>query len=113
MIAISLLLYRRYTGAIHSRNISNGSAGSAMAVDSRLTWGPWHMPGRWGTMVNTFACVYLTTVIFFSLWPPKQPVTAENMNYAVLVTGAVIAFSVVYYCIWAKRVYTGPVIEAT
>lgn len=50
-------------------------------------------------------------VVFFSFWPTERPVTAENMNYAVLVTAAIVIFSLVYYHVWAKRVYTGPVIE--
>jgi hypothetical protein len=33
------------------------------------------------------------------------------MNYAVVVTGAVVMVSVIYYQVWAKKVYTGPVIE--
>lgn len=62
-------------------------------------------------MVNTFACLYETVVIFFSLWPSEQPVTARNMNYTVLVTGTVIIFSVVYYYLWGRKEYMGPLIE--
>ena len=58
-----------------------------------------------------FACTYLTVMVFFSFWPIERPVTVENMNYAVLATGAVVIVSLVYYLVWAKRVYTGPVIE--
>lgn len=61
--------------------------------------------------MNTFACLYETVVIFFSLWPSERPVTAENMNYTVLVTGAVIVFSVVYYYLRGRKEYMGPVIE--
>lgn len=39
------------------------------------------------------------------------PTTAKNMNYTVLVTGAVAGFSVIYYLVWARRIYSGPVIE--
>ncbi len=55
--------------------------------------------------------MYLTVVVFFSFWPTERVVTAENMNYAVLVTGAIVIFSLVYYLVWARRVYTGPVVE--
>ena len=40
-----------------------------------------------------------------------MPVTAENMNYSVLVTFAAIAFSIVYYFIWGKKQYKGPLVE--
>lgn len=33
------------------------------------------------------------------------------MNYTVLVTGAVAGFSVIYYLLWARKIYSGPVIE--
>ncbi len=77
----------------------------------KVRWGPWRIPGYWGIANNTFACAYLTVVVFFSFWPTERLVTAENMNYAVLVTGAIVIFSLVYYFLWARRVYTGPVIE--
>ena len=40
-----------------------------------------------------------------------MPVTAENMNYSVLMTFAVIAFSVVYYYVRGKEQYKGPLVE--
>lgn len=76
-------------------------------------WGPWRIPGMYGIINNVFACIYVVVIIFFSLWPPGQPVDARNMNYSVLVTGAVAMFSVVYYFLWAKREYKGPVIEVS
>ena len=33
------------------------------------------------------------------------------MNYSVLMNGAVLLFSVFYYLIYARKVYTGPVID--
>ena len=33
------------------------------------------------------------------------------MNYSVLMTFAVIAFSIVYYFIWGKKQYKGPLVE--
>lgn len=108
LVAISLLLYQRYRGAILP---SNSPVESYPVADIKLRWGPWHVPGYWGNLNNTFACGYLIMVVFFSFWPTERPVTAENMNYAVLVTAAIVIFSLVYYHVWAKRVYTGPVIE--
>ena len=74
-------------------------------------WGPWRIPGIYGIINNAFACVYVTVITFFSLWPPAQPVDAGSMNYSLLVTGVVIVFSLVYYFVWARKVYKGPVIE--
>ena len=108
LLASGLLLYRRCTGGITPRS-------SIVEEDTlgRLTWGPWYIPGIYGIINNIFACIYIIVIIFFSLWPPARPVTSSNMNYSVLVTGAVVLFSVIYYFAWAKRDYRGPVVEAT
>ena len=65
----------------------------------------------YGIAVNVFACVYEIVLIFFCMWPSELPVTADNMNYTALVTAAVMMFSMGYYYFWARRIYTGPVIE--
>lgn len=108
LIASGLLLYRRCTGGIvppHMALVGNDSD------DANLVFGPWYVPGMYGIAVNGFACVYLTILIFFCMWPSKLPVTAENMNYTAVVTVVVIALSVGYYHFWARRIYTGPVVE--
>lgn len=90
-----------------------GTALPALAntVGAELVWGPWHIPGVWGIMNNVFACIYLIIVFFFSFWPPGTPVGPETMNYSILVTSVVAAFSVIYYLVWARREYDGPVVE--
>ena len=108
LIASGLLLYRRCTGGIRPRH--EGLAGKD-SDDAELVFGPWYIPGIYGVAVNAFACLYSIVLIFFCMWPSELPVTAENMNYTVLVTGAVIAFSIGYYIFWARRIYTGPVVE--
>ncbi|KAL9030050.1 MAG: hypothetical protein Q9196_001786 [Gyalolechia fulgens] len=76
-----------------------------------LVWGPWRVPGVFGTINNVFACIYIVFVLFWSFWPPATPATAENMNYSVLVTGSVIGFSIVYYFARGKKEYKGPLID--
>ncbi|MCJ1261565.1 hypothetical protein MMC22_001430 [Lobaria immixta] len=113
----SLLLWRRCTGAISlppsSGPLTNTPAApqTSAASDPQLTWGPWRIPGVFGVVVNAFACAYMIVIIFFSFWPPATPTTASTMNYSSLVLGAVMIFSVVYYLVWARRVYKGPIVE--
>lgn len=114
----SLLLYRRLTGAILPLNTDFPSSVAAINTPSnnpstptKLVWGPFHLPGLFGIIVNGFACIYMLVIIFFSFWPPVTPTTAKSMNYTVLVTGAVAGFSVIYYMLWARKIYSGPVIE--
>ena len=108
LIASALLLYRRCTGGILPHHLSPAVKDPG---DVRLVFGPWYIPGVYGIVVNSFACVYMTILIFFCMWPSKLPVTAENMNYTAVVTVGVITISVCYYYFWARRIYTGPVVE--
>ena len=77
----------------------------------RAIWGPWKIPGAIGVANNAFACAYLAFVFFFSFWPTFKDVTAANMNWSILVTGAIALLSTVYYLVWARKTYHGPVVE--
>ncbi|KAK5988393.1 Choline transport-like protein [Cladobotryum mycophilum] len=109
-ICASLLLYRRCTSGFRMPDPSSRPA-LANTTGSQLVWGPWHVPGVFGIINNAFACIYLITMLFFSLWPSATPVTPEKMNYSVLVSGTMVIFSIVYYLIWAKKEYQGPIME--
>ena len=37
--------------------------------------------------------------------------TAQNMNYSIVVSAAICIFSLTYYAIWARKEYVGPVVE--
>lgn len=121
-IPCSLLLWRRTTGQVQpysANDIDDEGTPAALAspnptsevAEPQLAWGPWHLPGIFGIINNTYACIYILFVLFWSFWPPLTPVTAQNMNYSVLMTFAVIAFSIVYYFIWGKKQYKGPLVE--
>lgn len=107
----STLARNKETNDDSDTNAKNGRKDWNDVLQPRLVWGPWRVPGIWGTINNAFACVYIIFVIFWSFWPPETPATPENMNYDVLVTGAVVGFSIVYYYIWGKHQYRGPLIE--
>jgi choline transport protein len=108
LVAAILLLYRRVTGAIHTRHDDDTLTNT---IGGTLTWGPWRLRGLFGIVNNAFSCVYLLYIFFFSFWPPGKDVTPQNFNWAVLVFGTVVSFSVLYYVAWARKIYTGPVIE--
>lgn len=76
-----------------------------------IVWGPWRIPGPIGIANNILACVYLTFVLFFSLWPSYADVTPKTMNWSILVTGFAAIFSTLYYFFWAKKSYKGPIVE--
>ncbi|KAI1445420.1 amino acid transporter [Annulohypoxylon stygium] len=109
LVAASLLLYRRITGGIGNPNDNDVLTNT---VGTSLTWGPWRLRGIFGIANNAFTCIFLVFIFFFSFWPPALKVTPQTMNWAVLVFGAVILFSMLYYAVWARKVYSGPIIES-
>ncbi|MCJ1310300.1 hypothetical protein MMC25_003962 [Agyrium rufum] len=126
LIVCSLLLWRRCTTPIHTRGTtpvpgphsstesytsSTGVLASPTDQKVTLTWGPFHVPGLWGIAINAFAVAYMLLIFFFSFWPASTPVAAADMNYSVLILGSVVLFSVVYYVVWARKVYKGPIVE--
>lgn len=80
-------------------------------VEIELAWGPFHVPGILGIINNSYACLYMIFVIFWSFWPAETPVSPETMNYSVVVTGSVVLFSLAWYFIHAKTVYKGPTLD--
>jgi choline transport protein len=131
----ALLLYRRVKGEIRDRQLPQQSEQSApvplanetldkvpqtqatpdtdneFGPESPLVWGPWRLPGVFGTINNAYACVYMIYVIFWSVWPPATPVFADTMNYSIVVTGGVMILSGVWYVVRGNREYRGPIDE--
>lgn len=109
MVVASLLLYRRCTGGV-SR--SNGEDDLIVnTAGAKLVWGPFHIPGILGTLVNMFAVAYMIIIVFFTFWPTTVQVKAATMNYSVVGTFGTILLSIGYYCIRARKVYEGPIVE--
>ena len=64
--------------------------------------------GKWGTLVNILALIYLTPILVFSFFPGAPKPTPINMNWAIVMVGGVILLATVYYIIWARKSYTPP-----
>ena len=75
------------------------------STEPPLTWGPWRLPGLFGTINNAYACVYMIYVIFWSVWPPATPVSARTMNYSIVVTSGILILSGVWYVVKGREVY--------
>ncbi|KAJ5200042.1 Amino acid/polyamine transporter I [Penicillium cf. griseofulvum] len=109
MVVGSLLLWRRCTGGISSARNSNSDV--INTAGAKLVWGPFHLPGIWGILINAWALIYMTIAVFFTFWPTSWVVTVETMNYSVVGTFGTILLSLFYYYARARNVYTGPVME--
>ncbi|MCJ1388133.1 hypothetical protein MMC18_000978 [Xylographa bjoerkii] len=112
LFVCGLLLWRRCTGFItydtrHSQKISISAGNSEV----QLYWGPWHVPGVLGIVINVIACAFLVLIIFWSFWPQATPTTADSMNMSVLMLGATIIFAIVWYVVQGRKTYKGPIIE--
>ena len=78
--------------------------------EAEMAYGPFTL-GRASYAVIILALIYSIIGIFFSFWPPASHVTAETMNWSVVVFGGVLLFSLLFWALYGRKVYTGPVVE--
>lgn len=109
MVVGGLLLWRRCTGGISS--VRSSDSAIINTAGAKLVWGPFHVPGIWGILINAWALIYMTIAVFFSFWPPSWVVTVQTMNFSVVGTVGTIMLSLFYYYARARKVYDGPVME--
>jgi len=106
LLVCGLLLWRRLSGAIKPYSESSDVINSDC-----LTWGPWKLWEPLGVANNVFACIYSVFLLFWSFWPPQVFPTPETFNWSVLVYGAVVVFSIVWYGVSARHHFKGPIRE--
>lgn len=111
LLVASLLLYRRATGGIISLDDARSEVSLTNTTGKTLSWGPWRIRGILGIVNNAFACAYLSFVFFFTFWPSVKDITPATMNWSILVTSFITIFSAVYYMLYARKTYIGPIIE--
>ncbi|KAJ5722583.1 Amino acid/polyamine transporter I [Penicillium malachiteum] len=75
-----------------------------------IPYGPWTL-GRFGIVINIASISFLTIAIFFSFFPEELPVTAENMNWSVVVFSGELIIGLVWYAVRGRKVYNGPIID--
>ena len=92
-IAASVMLYKRLT-----------------EDTTKLRWGPFRL-GYLGIPISIFSLCYTAVAFVWQMFPQATPTDPEDMNYASLMFGATLLFAMGYWFIYARRVYTGPVIE--
>lgn len=65
--------------------------------------------GKSGIWINAISVLYLTFAFVVGFFPTFPHPTPDLMNWNVLIYGAVVVFSLVYYFIKGQYVYVGPV----
>lgn len=108
-IPLALLLWSRLTGRIKSANYTLDDFHAD--PEKPLVWGPWRVPEPLGTCINAFGLGWIVLALFFSFWPGKNGVKPQNMNYSSLMTGFWFIFGIVYYWVYGKKYYKGPIVE--
>ena len=73
----------------------------------RFVEGPFTL-GKWSKPLNYLAISWVLFISVVLFCPTSKPVTATNMNYAIVVGGAVGIFSLVWWWAGARNKYTGP-----
>ena len=113
LLSCSLLLWRRCTGGIadSSRHVHAITEVGDPENAVKVAWGPFHMKGYFGIIINSVACVYMCLILFFSVWPPAIPVSGASMNYAIVMFSGCAVVGAVYYLVSARRTYKGPLVE--
>ncbi|OTA37131.1 hypothetical protein BTJ68_02972 [Hortaea werneckii EXF-2000] len=64
-----------------------------------------------GLALNLTAVGFLVLVFVIAFFPPvPEPLlTVVSMNWSILIFGVVVLFSMLYYFLWGRKVYVGPV----
>lgn len=73
-----------------------------------LVYGPWKLPNTISLGSGVIALLYNSYICVFLLFPPFQPVTAQNMNYAGVVLGGVLLLVAIRWFAGAHKFYNGP-----
>jgi hypothetical protein len=64
--------------------------------------GPYQL-GRWQKPVNAISIIWVLFISVVLLLPTNWPITATNMNYAVVVAGFIAVFSTSWWFLGAKE----------
>ncbi|CAF3594727.1 unnamed protein product [Rotaria socialis] len=70
--------------------------------------GPWNL-GKFSTPINCWSVIWTAFVSVIFLMPTNQPVTVDNMNYAVVILIGILVFAMIYWFVCgAQKYYIGP-----
>ncbi|KAK5313420.1 hypothetical protein LTR93_010933 [Exophiala xenobiotica] len=68
--------------------------------------GPWTV-GRAGIFIDIYALFFCVFMIIFMFFPSQQPITAANMNYAIVIISGVLFFATCVWFLYARKRYQG------
>ncbi|KAJ5127912.1 Amino acid/polyamine transporter I [Penicillium atrosanguineum] len=76
-----------------------------------IAYGPWTL-GPLGLVVNIASICFLTITVFFSFFPTELPVVPSNMNWSIVVFSGELLIGLIWYAVYGRKVYHGPIVES-
>lgn len=73
-----------------------------------IVFGPFHMKGWLGFLMNAIACTYMVVFLVVFSFPYFLPASAQTMNYSSLIFGGLTIFVTGWYFLGGRKGYTGP-----
>jgi choline transport protein len=73
-----------------------------------LPYASWSL-GRFGLPVNIIALLYSSYLVVFISFPVAIPVTLQTLNWSPVIFGGVVLLATIYYLLFARKVFVGPV----
>ncbi|KAI0017013.1 amino acid permease [Xylariomycetidae sp. FL0641] len=73
-----------------------------------IRYGPFHMRGWTGFVVNGLACAYMLVWFVIFSFPYALPTTPQTMNYSCLIWGGLTVFVAAWWVFKARHGYEGP-----
>ncbi|KAK5163371.1 uncharacterized protein LTR77_010744 [Saxophila tyrrhenica] len=68
------------------------------------------LSGKYGLAINIVSPCFVLPLLFFATWPLATPVTAAGFNWSSVMFVSILLIALVYYVLYARHVYTGPVV---
>lgn len=65
--------------------------------------------GRYGTIINVIALVFLIPFFIFRFFPTARPVQRDTMNWNIVMFGGIFTWATVFYVVKGRKVYVPPV----
>ncbi|KAI9368769.1 amino acid/polyamine transporter I [Aspergillus egyptiacus] len=115
IIGLLCLINAAAANALFSLAVAGNDLAWMMPILCRLVWGRERFhpgsfyTGRFSKVIAATAVAYLAFAILLCMFPTLGPgPTAEDMNYTVVINGALWGGALLYYLLYARKIYKGP-----
>ncbi|KAI7902678.1 amino acid/polyamine transporter I [Cokeromyces recurvatus] len=79
------------------------------ASRTKFTPGPFQLGPRLGILFGWISSGWLIFTCALFICPTEAPISADNMNYAIVPFAAIMITSMTYFYFWGRKWFTGPV----